>query len=133
MEFIEEILKVMNERNISAYQLEEMTGLAHSTISSWKRGSTPTIDKAIKVIKYLGLSADEVFDLKQNATTTPSEKSQYIRIGREQARHAIKVIDIIDTENDKEEIMQYLNGLRMYLERQIEKYNEWDKHTMEHP
>jgi transcriptional regulator with XRE-family HTH domain len=63
MNFIEEILKVMNEKDINAYQLEEEVGLSHSTISSWKRGTQPTIDKAIRVIKYLGLSADEIFDI----------------------------------------------------------------------
>lgn len=63
MNFIKKIDKVMKDKNISAYQLEEEVQLAHSTISSWKRGTTPTIDKAIKVIRYLGLSADEIFEI----------------------------------------------------------------------
>ena len=65
MEFTEKILEIIQDRKITAHQLEEETELAHSTISSWKRGTTPTIDKAIKVIKYLNLSADEIFGIKR--------------------------------------------------------------------
>ncbi|WP_300808959.1 helix-turn-helix transcriptional regulator [uncultured Acetatifactor sp.] len=75
--FIEEITKAMEQKKISAYQLEEDLGLSHSTVSSWKRGTQPTIEKAIKVIKYLGLSADEIFDIKPTKrtilTTTPPD------------------------------------------------------------
>lgn len=67
--FIEEITKAMEQKKISAYQLEEDLGLSHSTISSWKRGTQPTIEKAINVIKYLGLSADEIFDIKPTKRT----------------------------------------------------------------
>ena len=37
--FIEEITKAMEQKKISAYQLEEDLGLSHSTVSSWKRGT----------------------------------------------------------------------------------------------
>lgn len=131
MSFTEKILKVMKERNISAYQLEEETQLAHSTISSWKRGTVPTIDKAIKVIKYLDLSADELFELNNNEKIMPAEKSQFIRIGKTHLKHVKNVISLINDECSKKEIMKYLEGLELYADREIEKYNEWDKHTLE--
>lgn len=97
MNFTDKILKVMNEQNISAYQLEEETGLSHSTISSWKRGTTPTIDKAVKVIKYLGLSADELFETQTHTTTTKETKTEKINFTESELESLEIVLGSLDS------------------------------------
>nr|WP_308545558.1 helix-turn-helix transcriptional regulator [uncultured Lachnoclostridium sp.] len=68
MSYLDIILDTMKTKNISATLIEKENNLSQSTISNWKRGATPSIDSLIKVIKYLGLSADELFDLKHDNT-----------------------------------------------------------------
>ena len=37
MNFIEKLLEIMNERDISGYQLEKDTGITQATLGKWKR------------------------------------------------------------------------------------------------
>lgn len=64
MEFTEKILQIMNERGISAYEICKNLNISNTTFSSWKKGSKPSIDKAVEILRYLQLSADEIFGLE---------------------------------------------------------------------
>lgn len=129
--YVEKIIQIANEKKIPLSKICTDTNINKNSFNNWKNGAEPPLDKIINIIKYLDLSADEIFEIKKNERLTPTEKSQYIKIAREQLRHVNKVIDLIESESSKDEIMQYLNGLRLYTNREIEKYNEWDKHTMD--
>ena len=69
MTFIEKIVKIMQERGITAYQLEKDTGIRQSTFAKWKNGTQPTLDKVITILNYFQVSADEIFDLNNNHLT----------------------------------------------------------------
>lgn len=75
-EIIDKLFTIMDNKNITAYQVSKATGIGQTTISSWKNGSKPAIDKFIKVIQYIGISADELFELKPNEYT--EEEKQLI-------------------------------------------------------
>ena len=64
MTFIDRISEIMEKQGITAYKLCKDLGMSQQTFSNWKSGKVPALDKAIKIISYLGLSADEIFELK---------------------------------------------------------------------
>lgn len=95
MTFIEYILKAMENQGITAYKLCKDIGLSQQTFSNWKAGKTPALDTAMKIVIYLGLSADEIFGIKQpkieltenemellNAFQKLPEREQVKEIGR---------------------------------------------------
>lgn len=63
MDFTEKILRTMEKRNITAYEICKKLNISNTTFSSWKKGSKPSIDKAVEILRYLQLSADEIFEL----------------------------------------------------------------------
>jgi len=63
MEFTEKILEVMEDRNITAYEICKNLHISNTTFSSWKKGSKPSVNTAIEILRYLQLSADEMFEL----------------------------------------------------------------------
>lgn len=65
MTFIEYILNEMDKQGITAYKLCKDLGLSQQTFSNWKSGKMPALDKAMGIIIYLGLSADEMFGIKE--------------------------------------------------------------------
>lgn len=69
MEFTEKILQIMDERGITAYEICKKLKISNTTFSSWKKGSKPSIDKAVEILRYLQLSADEIFELKSEEFT----------------------------------------------------------------
>ncbi len=74
MQFIDTLLDIMKERNISGYQLEKDTGIKQATLGKWKKGSLPTIDKLMILLNYFQVSADELLGLGQKSTLTENEK-----------------------------------------------------------
>ena len=53
MDFIFNLLKVLDEKNITAYKLCKDIGIPSNSLNNWKNGSLPQIDKFAKIIKYL--------------------------------------------------------------------------------
>lgn len=50
------IEKLLNERNITPYQLAKTTGISQSSLSDWKNGrSTPKVDKLKILADYFGV------------------------------------------------------------------------------
>lgn len=53
MDFTNKILRIMDERGITAYQICKNLHISNTTFSSWKKGTKPSIDKAIEILRYL--------------------------------------------------------------------------------
>ena len=92
MQFIDVLLKIMNERNISGYQLEKDTGIKQATLGKWKKGSMPTIDKLIILINYFQVSADEMLGFQYKNTLTENEKELLEHFKKLPEREQIKFI-----------------------------------------
>lgn len=59
----EKFKHLLEERNITAYEVAKKTGIAASTISDWKNGrSTPKIDKIKILANYFGVSIEYFLD-----------------------------------------------------------------------
>lgn len=63
MNFIENLEIILQEKGITAYKLCKDTGIKTSTISNWKNGTQPTLDKFLIIVQYLGVSADRLLNL----------------------------------------------------------------------
>ena len=56
---VERILKLIEERGITAYKLAIDVGLDSVVISHWKKGKAkPSTDAIVKIAKYFGVTAD---------------------------------------------------------------------------
>ena len=83
MNFAEQIVNIAKERNISVNKICKEAGITAQTFQNWKNGSQPTLDKAIKIIKYLDLSADELFDISPNENNLVDKNGKKIFTDRE--------------------------------------------------
>lgn len=92
MNFIDTLLKLMNERNVSGYQLEKDTGIKQATLGKWKKGSLPTIDKLIILINYFQVTADELLGIQPKNTLTENEKELLEHFRKLPEREQIKFI-----------------------------------------
>lgn len=97
-EIIDKIVNEMKKQRITATKLETDTEIGKNTIAVWKRGTQPTVEKLIKVIKYLDMSADELFEIQTHTTTkeTKMKKNNF-------------------TESELESLEIVLGGLDIYL------------------
>ena len=75
MDFQTEIVEQRKRARISVYKLSELSGVPKSTIFNYERGVAPTIDKADKLLRALGVT----LVLGDNPET--KEKSQHIYEG----------------------------------------------------
>ena len=89
MDFTNKILKIMDERGITAYQICKNLHISNTTFSSWKKGTKPSIDKAIEILRYLQLSADELFELT-NDTKNLTDEERVLLDAYHQASPAIQ-------------------------------------------
>mgnify|MGYP000045704054 CR=1 FL=1 len=56
--FIDNLMKILKERNIKQSELCEKANIPKSNINHWKNGTQPTIDKVIKIAEILNVSID---------------------------------------------------------------------------
>lgn len=99
MKFIENLIKLMDERGITAYQLEKDTGIKQSTFGKWKKGSQPTLDKILTILNYFQVSADEIMDTQiSNLSDNDKELLQLFHQlpEREQVKLIGKAEDMIE-------------------------------------
>lgn len=54
----EKLEKILKQKNISRYQLSKMTGVAQTTLSSYKYGVEPSFKNVCKIADALGVSLD---------------------------------------------------------------------------
>ena len=82
MNFTEKIMEIMEERNITAYEICKNLHISNTTFSSWKKGSKPSVDKAIEILRYLQLSADEIFELTNKPEVITDEEKALLNAYR---------------------------------------------------
>lgn len=78
MYFIENLIRILEEKNITAYKLCKDLELPKNTLNNWKSGSLPTIDKVEKIIIYLNIEPYELLNIPHNkniCTYTKDEKT----------------------------------------------------------
>jgi len=83
MDFTEKILRTMEERNITAYEICKNLNISNTTFSAWKKGSKPSIDKAVEILRYLQLSADEIFELNNKKTELTNDEMKLLECFRQ--------------------------------------------------
>ena len=99
MHFIENLIKIMDERQITAYQLEKDTGIKQATFGKWKKGSQPTLDKILIILNYFQVSADELLDT--NLTNLSENDKELLELfhqlpEREQIKLIGKVEELVE-------------------------------------
>lgn len=73
MSVIENIIRIMESKGITAYKLEKDIGINAATFNHWKNGTQPPADKLEKIISYLKSSPNEVFGY-ENIELTENEQ-----------------------------------------------------------
>lgn len=54
---------LLKERNVTAYQVGKVTGVATSTLTEWKKGTyTPKVDKLKKIADYFGVTVEHFLE-----------------------------------------------------------------------
>jgi len=93
----------MEKQGITAYKLCKDLGMSQQTFSNWKDGKMPSIDKAVKIIIYLGLSADEIFGIKKEQISLTREERQLLEAYQQAdagtQRSVRKLLDIPENES----------------------------------
>lgn len=92
MELFENIVKIMEQKHITAYQLEKEGILKQTTFSSWKKGSQPAFDKLLQIIRYIEVTPNEVFGYKTENELTENEKELLEQFRKLPEREQIKFI-----------------------------------------
>lgn len=92
MEVIENIIKIMQEKGITAYKLEKEANINATTFYNWKNGKQPPADKLYKIITYLGVSPNEIFGYDSEISLTENEKELLEQFRKLPDREQIKFI-----------------------------------------
>lgn len=58
---IDNLVKIMDEKGITAYQLEKDIGINQTTFYNWKQGRSPAVDKILKILEYLEVTPNRIF------------------------------------------------------------------------
>lgn len=81
--FTDRLEEILKERGSNINQLAKATNILQATISSWKTGKKPSIDKVKIICEYLNISADYLLELEPQKPGTLSETEkrliQYFR------------------------------------------------------
>lgn len=92
MNIIENIIKIMESKQITPYKMEKDIGIKQATFSSWKKGSQPQADKLIKIIKYLEVTPNEIFGYEEGINLNENEKELLELFRKLPEREQIKFI-----------------------------------------
>lgn len=69
MRIIDKIEEIMKNKGITRYQIEKNLGIKQSTFKNWVNGTEPGVEKIVAILKYLEVSADQIFEIEK-----PSEE-----------------------------------------------------------
>lgn len=73
---VDNIFLVMSQRNITAKELSEQTGISAGNISDWKSGrSSPKADALTKIADYFDVSVDYLLDRTDKVTGVNSHNT----------------------------------------------------------
>lgn len=92
MTLIENITNIMEQKNITAYQLEKAGVVKQTTFTSWKKGTQPALDKIIKIMQYIEVSPNELFGYKPEIQLTENEQELLEQFRKLPEREQIKFI-----------------------------------------
>ncbi len=96
MAVIENIIKIMNQKGITAYKLEKETGINAATFTHWKNGTQPSADKLEKIIEYMKVSPNEIFGYQNDTFLTENEQELLEQFRKLSDRDQIKFIGRIE-------------------------------------
>lgn len=74
MNFFDIIAPTLEQKGITPYKICKDLNISQNTFSGWKAGKQPALDKAITVLRYLEVSADELLELKPTKYTDEERK-----------------------------------------------------------
>lgn len=60
MAFSKNLAKLQQEHQVSNYRLAKHLGVTPTTISNWKNGAAPPLDKAIAIAAFFHTTVDEL-------------------------------------------------------------------------
>ena len=75
--YMKKILDILQNRNISDYKVCKDLKISKSTFSSWRKGSVASVEIYAQIVRYLGISSDEILNIKtkqSEITLTEDEK-----------------------------------------------------------
>ena len=114
MELIENVIRIMKAKGITAYKLEQDTGIRQTTFQNWKKGSQPPADKIYTLILYLDVTPNELFGIDISKDTLTEHEKEVLeimnRMDEEHQKRAIGLLENyadnhpkLDPENEKRE------------------------------
>lgn len=92
MTLIENIIKIMENKKITAYQLEKAGIVKQTTFASWKKGTQPALDKVIKLMQYIEVTPNELFGYITEKQLNENEKELLQQFRKLPEREQIKFI-----------------------------------------
>lgn len=114
MAVIDNIVKIMEEKGITAYKLEKETNINAATFAHWKNGTQPSADKLEKIISYLKVSPNELFGYKPEIQLTENEQELLEQFRKLPEREQIKFIgrleEIVNNQPDQRRELESLNS-----------------------
>ena len=91
MKIVDNLIKIMENKQISAYRIEKDAGIKCSTITSWKKGCQPPADKLEILCRYLEITPNELFGY-ESITLNENEKEMLELFKKLPEREQIKFI-----------------------------------------
>ncbi len=96
MGLIDNLTRIMEKKNISAYQLEKAGIVKQTTFTSWKKGTQPALDKIIKIMQYIEVTPNELFGYPTEKLLTENEQELLEQFRKLSNRDQIKFIGRIE-------------------------------------
>lgn len=98
---IDRIESVMRKKGITRYQIEKSLGIRQSTFKNWVNGTEPGVEKIVAILKYVEVSADDIFEIKDVNNLTDNERELLEAFRRLPERDQIKEIGKMEDKADK--------------------------------
>lgn len=111
MAFIDRLSEILEKKEITQYRLCKDLDIGQSTISSWKKGKMPTVEKVIAIVRYLEVSADWLLETETKTENFTLEEKQLLKAYR-QATSSMKEAarKLLDVPEPETESSTYNNG-----------------------
>lgn len=106
----ERIFAILKEKGISQKTFSEMTGIAESTISDWKRKKTnPGADKILLISEALGISA---YELLGSAKRDGKQQAKYVVVDADTEEYKLLESFSALESDDRTRLFGYLEALK---------------------